>query len=316
MPGTVNLSGEEHLTEKIEILSVQLLDENRELVSELKELARSLNMELGWHYLLDLTWILKQLGPVAGKRLMDAGAGTGLIQWYLAQAGAEVISVDRLDRSALPLHFRSRFRVQGLRPTDLLPANRVPTGPFFRRWLKKIISQVRSLAYDIKVKEYQRPSALAGTVDPKLGRVWIYNQDMANLAGIPDDSLDAIVSVSALEHNTPQGLEAVVKELMRVLKPGGVLLATLTAGRDKDWWHEPSSGMCYTDATLRKLFALPADAPSNYSQYDQLFEALRNCAELRDNLARFYFKSAKNGMPWGKWDPQYQPVGVCKIKEV
>ena len=37
-------------------------------------------------------------------------------------------------------------------------------------------------------------------------------------------------------------------------------------------------------------------------------------AELRDNLASFYFRSGDNGMPWGKWDPQYQPVGVCKVK--
>ena len=35
---------------------------------------------------------------------------------------------------------------------------------------------------------------------------------------------------------------------------------------------------------------------------------------VRDNLARFYFQSGDNGMPWGKWDPQYQSVGVRKIK--
>ena len=31
-------------------------------------------------------------------------------------------------------------------------------------------------------------------------------------------------------------------------------------------------------------------------------------------LAAFYARSGDNGMPWGKWDPQYQPVGVCKVK--
>jgi SAM-dependent methyltransferase len=72
--------------------------------------------------------------------------------------------------------------------------------------------------------------------------VLVYNQDLLNLVDIADNSLDAVVSVSALEHNTPEGLKAVVQELMRVLKPGGVLLATLTAGKDQDWWHEASSG--------------------------------------------------------------------------
>jgi SAM-dependent methyltransferase len=128
------------------------------------------------------------------------------------------------------------------------------------------------------------------------------------------DSVDEVVSVSALEHNPAEGLHLVVGELLRVLKPGGLLLATLTAARDQDSWHEPSSGWCYTDESLRRLFDLPIDTPSNYSQYDALFTRLRDCAELRDGLAKFYSKSGSAGMPWGVWDPQYQPVGVCKVK--
>ncbi len=49
-----------------------------------------------------------------------------------------------------------------------------------------------------------------------------------------DNSIDAIVSISALEHNPPEELPAVVKELMRVLKPGSPLVATLTASADQD----------------------------------------------------------------------------------
>ncbi len=142
----------------------------------------------------------------------------------------------------------------------------------------------------------------------------IYNQDLTDLAEIKDNSLDAIVAISSLEHNTPEGLEQVVDELMRVLKPSGVLLATLTAGRDQDWWHSASSGWCYSDTSLRKLFKLPAETPSNYTQYDELFARLKDCAELRDNLARFYYQSTDKGMPQGVWNPEYQPVGVCKIK--
>jgi SAM-dependent methyltransferase len=63
--------------------------------------------------------------------------------------------------------------------------------------------------------------------------VIIYNQDLQSLADVPTASLDAIVAISALEHNTPEGLVCVVAELMRVLKPGGALLATLGAARTK-----------------------------------------------------------------------------------
>lgn len=290
-------------SEKIEILPVSLLDENRATVQSLKRLARALGLDFGWHYLLDLTWIIQHLGPPKGKRIMDAGAGTGVIQWYLADRGADVISVDRESRAALPLRFRKRFNVTGLRPQDLQPAsqalrlswNKASRPPF------KITAQRRDL---LSLIQWQRAA----------GRVTIYNQDLRTLTDIPDNSLDAVVAVSSLEHNSPQDLECVVDELLRVLKPGGLLLATLGAAPDQDWFHEPSKGWCYSEASLRRYFRLSSQVPSNYHRYPELFNALANCAELRDNLAAFYFRSGDNGMPWGKWNPQYQPVGVCKIK--
>ncbi len=113
------------IDEKIEILAVDLLNQNRPQVEALKQLAKSLGLEFGWHYLLDLAWVLSHLGPVQGKRIMDAGAGTGVMQWYLADQGAEVLSVDRLNRSNLALRFRNRFNVQGLRPNDLATVGKV-----------------------------------------------------------------------------------------------------------------------------------------------------------------------------------------------
>ena len=116
--------------DRIEILGVDLLDRHRPLVEELKGLAASLKIGLGWHYLLDLSWIISQLETLVGRplaelKIMDAGAGTGLIQWYMAGKGVAVTSVDRASRSSLPLHYRARYRVSGLRSQDLLPASRV-----------------------------------------------------------------------------------------------------------------------------------------------------------------------------------------------
>lgn len=296
--------------EKIEILSVSLLDEHRSLVSELKQMAKSLRIEFGWHYLLDLTWTIHSLGAVAGKTILEAGAGVGLLQWYLAQAGAQVLSVDRLSRQTLPVRYRNRFQARGLRATDLDPDRRALAhgftrplpGPFYRRWA------VRTLAFGRDLASY-----LPTRRSP--GSVVIYNQDLTHLADIPNDSLDAAVAISALEHNDPQDLERIVQEILRILRPGGLLLATLTAGRGQDWWHAASAGWCYTDTTLRRLFDLPEQTPSNYNRYDELFAALKNCAELRDNLAHFYSQSQDKGMPGGVWNTEYQPVGVLKIKK-
>ncbi len=294
------------LSEKIEILPVSLLDEHRQQVEQLKLLAATLGIGLGWHYLLDWTWILAQVRAASGKRILDAGAGEGLLQWYLAGGGAEVISVDRSSRTDLSLRFRARFNVHGLRPEDLGSPTRVLRGN-----LKQ--------ASTIKAKTRSLLRGVGGLVKIALpkdspGRVFIYNQDLKSMPLIPNNSVDAVVAVSSLEHNSPDGLPGVVAELMRVLKPGGLLLATLGATRDEDWFHEPSKGWCYTDASLRRLFGLAEDVPSNYSHYDDLFQDLKNCSELRDNLADFYFQSGDTGMPWGKWDPRYQSVGICKQK--
>jgi SAM-dependent methyltransferase len=287
----------------IEILSPALLDQHRPVVTGLRALARQLDLEFGWHYLLDLAWILDRLGPPQGRQVLDAGAGVGMIQWWLAAQGASVLSVDRSSRAALPLRFRRRFNARGLRPADLDAYPKAVQKQIAAGLLPVLRSEARNL-----------PGFLFGG-PPAPGTVTIYNQDLAALDDIPANSQDAVVAVSALEHNTPENLAGVVNELLRVLKPGGMLLATLGAAPEQDWFHQPSSGWCYTEASLRRLFQLDDAAPSNYEQYPAIFAALHACTELRDNLAGFYFRSGDNGMPWGRWDPQYPVVGVCKIKQ-
>jgi SAM-dependent methyltransferase len=291
--------------EKIEIPSVGLLDQHRSLVTELKSLARSLRLEIGWHYLLDWAWIISQLGLVKGKRILDAGAGTGLLQWYLARQGAEVVSVDRLSRAALPVRFRARFQVQGVRKEDLLPLG---------KYLQQDWSRKEKLP--VKLSRQGRELLSLAQIGSRSGKVYIYNQDLRNLTDIDNNAVDAVVAVSALEHNEPDGLVVAVKELMRVLKPGAPLLATLVASPAQDWRHAPSSAWCYSAASLRRIFELRDVTPDNYANYPELFDKLVNNAELRNGLAKFYFQSGENGMPWGKWDPRYQPVGVCKVKSV
>ena len=101
------------MEDKIEILPVSLLDQYQDLVCYLKKLASSLRLEFGWHYLLDLTWIISRLDISKNLQITDAGAGTGILQWYLAEQGASVLSVDRESRANLPLRFRFRYSGKG-----------------------------------------------------------------------------------------------------------------------------------------------------------------------------------------------------------
>ena len=296
-------------TQSIEILSVSLLEQHPVLVCQLRALAKQLGLEFGWHYLLDILWIIQNLtnetAPIeslAQKRILDAGAGVGICQWFLAEQGAHVLSVDRLDRSHLSCRFRSRYAVKGFTKRDLLPIQ------FSSGTSLRIVLAEGWYGLNGTVKKVIRRRS------HPLGSVTILHQDLTQLSEIADESMDAIVSVSALEHNQPEATLKVVRELMRVIKPGGKLLATLCAARDKDWFHEPSQGWCLTAPTLRQIFDLPNNVVDNYADYDRLMQSLMGCADLRDNLAQFYFRSGQNGMPWGKWDVQYPVVGVCKVK--
>lgn len=299
------------MIEKLEILPVSLLETEWQIITELKELAHKLKLEFGWHYLLDLSWIIRQIEEIQEKRIIDAGAGIGVMQWYLAERGAKVISVDLESRVGLPSRFRRRFDVSGLREQDL-----ADSGLKVVAHQLDLLNLVKFLAADvldyINNQFFERRDNLGSMQN---GQVVIYNQNLADLRDISSDSIDVVVAVSSLEHNSPEFLIRIVGEIMRVLKPGGALFATLAATKDIDWYHEPSGGWCYSEATLRRIFAIPSEVRSNYSQFDQLFEQLKVSDELRNNLASFYFRSGDNGMPWGIWDPQYQPVGICKIKQ-
>jgi SAM-dependent methyltransferase len=293
---------------KVEILSVDFLNTHRDRVNEMLGVYRSLGLGLGWHYLLDLSWAAAELDAQPGATVLDAGAGIGLIQWWLASRGVNVISVDTKDRAELDRKFREWCTIRGLRPSDLrkLPSSGLREFlPSLRPWRwHRWPSKVRDA-----MNASRRPQPPAGS-----GTITIYNQDLSRMSDVADESVDAVVSISALEHNTPDGLRVVVRELMRVLKPGGRLVATLGAARDEDWFHEPSHGWNYTDTTLRSIFDLPPDAPSNYARHDELLQALRSSTEMRDHLDPYYSTSGDNGMPWGVWDPKYIPVGVVKTK--
>lgn len=293
--------------DRIEILSVDLLDQKRNQISVFRKRAQALGIQLGWHYPLDLAWIASHLGGLKGKHILDAGAGMGVLQWWMAEQGAQVLSADRADRRDLSCRFRTGYHVRGFHLEDLIPTGKL----VFMR-----LSD-RAQPATIRLRGAMRAAAtsLAQPFTRKAaGTVTLLHQDLSQMPELQDESFDAVVSVSALEHNNADRLKQIVRELMRVLKPSGVLLATLGAAKDHDWYHEPSKGWCFTEATLKRAFDLADDPWSNYSKYDSLFDRIRESQELKENLAPMFFESGDNGMPWGIWDPKYQPVGVLKVK--
>ena len=109
----------------LEILSVDLLEEQPQIIESFRDRARALGIQLGWHYDLDLAWLGNQLKDPSGMQILEAGAGTGVLQWWLADRGAEVVSVDRLDRADLSGRFRMAYQIDGVRSEDFLPTWKV-----------------------------------------------------------------------------------------------------------------------------------------------------------------------------------------------
>ena len=218
------------------------------------------------------------------------------------------MSVDRLFRADLSGRFRLAYKVRGLRPEDLLPT-----------W-KLIGYRLSQASSSLKFRLGGGLRAAATTIlepiRPKApGIITLYRQRLNHLSELSDDSFDAVVSVSALEHNRKEDLPEVVAELLRVLKPGGLLLATLAAARDEDRYHEPSGGWCLTEQSQRSIFALSPNSRSNFSEYDSLLRKIRENKVLPERLAPMFFRSGDNGMPWGIWDPKYMPVGIQTRKK-
>jgi ubiquinone/menaquinone biosynthesis C-methylase UbiE len=124
------------------------------------------------------------------------------------------------------------------------------------------------------------------------------------------------VSIAALEHNEKiENIKQIVQKLERILAPGELMLITLPAMQKQDWFFLQAYSWCFTEPILRYLFDLSESTPSNYGQHSKIFEAIKNSAELKNNLSWRYYYTRNSGMPFGRWNPQYAPVGVVKTKQ-
>ena len=320
-------------SEKIEILSLDLFDTHKEEMGIIEQIHKHFfNPDLGWHYYLDLAWIIREVRDALprGSLVLDAGAGSGLLQFILSELGYNVISVDFVDRG-IPVENKERYGriihyLNGRKKTFdnryTRHLNAAYAGGGIMSRLKRLLRREGENNDPVAVIEKNRfvpkglpGSLLEGEATENCGRIFLYTCDLKDMPQLPDGFVDGIVSVSALEHNDHADFQKCFDEILRVTKHSGRIAVTVSASRSDDWFHKPSKGWCYSETTIKKLFHLAVGVTSNFSQKNVFFEELKKEGnELHKRLSPVYFKSGANGMPWGKWDPQYQPVGVVKVK--
>lgn len=301
----------------IELLSPTILYQYPQIFKEIEKLCLSLWKEIGWSYWVDLTWILarfQEQNLPRGTTVLDAGGGNGLLQFLLAYQGYNVISVDFSRRKPWLLHKlifpirvvndeskslahtyidhldlvgRSKYKLHGL--LNVVVKTRFDVIGYFRLLVAKILRRLIP------------------------GEIVMVQSDIRNMESIPDDSIDAVVSCSVIEHMEPNNIPEAVREFKRILKSKKVVILTTSASKEKDWFHEASQGWCFTKSTLASFFGRALSENDRFIGYDERLDEYRKADELKKRLASTYFTSGHNGMPWGVWDPKYVPAGLVYI---
>lgn len=282
---------------RLEVLSPELLQSLQEHVKYIDQMTKELNKQLGWHYILDIAWILEQVKDLPkGAVILDGGGGYGLLQFILFEKGYNVISVDFIDRNLREAEIE-KYRAQFIHDREIF-------GNEYVQHLNRNYGNTVNAEVSFDVID---DTLLFSANSPK---IVFYRGDLSRLSYISDNSIDCIVSLSALEHNPKEIIGSIYEEFKRICKADGIMALTLSGTEaQEDWFHVQSKGWCFTQQTLVELFQLDL-YESNFNHVYDIFQKLKLSSKLEKRLAPLYFKSGENGMPWGVWNPEYIPVGV------
>lgn len=321
------------MQEKIELLDIGLLGD-KEKLKVIDRWLRVMNWPNGWHYDLDIIWVLRhidQLGLRKGSTIIDAGAGLGMTQFILAACGYNVLSLDFTSRE-IPRFSRKIFAIEKIdrglggyaheymefmnygqkrsRPPislqramlllkKALDPKRAGLNFYLaRHYLKQAVNLYYCLELMKDHSDFGKITFLRGTF---------------NNIPLPDSTADALVSVSAFEHNTYQDMLASISEFMRVVKKGSPLIITTSAADGQDWYFQAPKAWNFSKETLSSWFDIPQERVS--FNYRDTSRDIMNSPSLKGRISGFYKFRGENALPYGDLRQiRYIPVGIVKIK--
>lgn len=322
------------MSNSIQLLSANLIDDHQKL-KEIDHWLNVMNRVQGWHYDMDIIWILQELeksGIKKGATILDAGAGMGVTQFILAARGFNVISLDFSHRD-YPTLAKGIFDIQlasqetlnykhdymgfvkyGTEtPTTLNAKKRtlfnlvnitLKKGPgYILNMANSHIRKLRKKWWNIHEKRIDHSSF--GQI--KFVRAAFHNIPLENL------SVDALVSISAIEHADYSLIENNISEMKRVVKKGGPLLITTSAtNHDKDVFHKKTRGWCFTIGSLKKMAAINGSVKFEYKETGK--EILQSKL-WRSRIDSYYTNDPESGFFKRQMKKlPYLPVGLKIIK--
>ncbi len=301
------------------ILDVELLEE-KEILHEIDEWLTLLNWDNGWHYDLDIIWILKSLEKnniKPGSTILDAGAGMGVLQFILAARGYNVISLDFAKRS-MPTSVLNLFDFK-MEENEVEDENPYRSFMRFDKGARKEreVSIAKLITFSLKKRfggARSRFITLLNNIKNKKykGSIKIL-QASFNEIPLESNSVDAVVSISAIEHNDFDLNGRAVSEFERILNNNGVsLVTTSVADQEKSWFHKESMGWCFSEKDINDIFG--ADL---IGKYEAVKKRMLSSTVLKKRLSMAYKISSRNGLPHGDFNKiQYLPVGIMRKKSL
>jgi ubiquinone/menaquinone biosynthesis C-methylase UbiE len=298
----------------IELLSPDILDKSPDDLLFVDRMSKGLIKEIGWHYPVDLVWILnkiKEIGGLPGSEILDAGAGMGLLQYLLAERKFNVTSVDYSPRRIQVfsnLFFRFETIQQGEEQRTEDYVEHVVKQRGYQTRLKRLYFMIRN--------GFLNPFEMLRLISNRLfggekpGMIRMYHADIRKMHAIADSSVDIIVSMSAIEHMPKETISTAVTEFSRVLKPGGHMLVTTSATNGDDLFHKLSQGWCFSIESLLKIFGITWSDADIFEGYEKVLLEYKESEKLKRRLSSVYYATKNSGMPGAVWNPQYVPVGI------
>lgn len=321
------------MQEKIALLDARLL-EDRNKLKIIDHWLNVLNWSNGWHYDLDIIWVIQAIEELklpVGSTIIDAGAGLGITQFILAAAGYNVISLDFVDRR-IPKFTKKIFAIEKVNHDlgaykheymEFMSYGQKHGSKERKRspvsLIKKAVNPGRfNLNLYIArclLKNFLNFSYLLEKLKDhgSFGKI-VFVRGTFNDMPLGDCIGDALISISAFEHNSYEDMPGSINEFMRVIKKGAPMFITTSAAESKDWYFEPPKAWNFSRDTLSSWFNIPQD--KIIFDYNSAFEGIRNSKILRKRIPASYKLSGENGLPYGKlMEMRYIPVGIIKIKE-
>jgi len=246
---------------KLKILSPKTVNLSRSNAVKLRLLSLALGRPQGWHYYYDQSEIIDLVKINGRGTVLDAGAGFGIIQFFLASSGYDVTSLDYSIRK-FPRYYGLLYRFDYLSNEGFDYHHDyqefIKYKIALKQRLKKLFRPMESLYYilgiiaQIIVFGFLVVSRLFTLKKRPVIRVI-----RASFDEIPfeDSSFDNIISVSALEHSDPKNWKKVVQECRRCVKVDGrIIITTSGTSNIEDSWDEPTKSTLFSEKSVNEVF--------------------------------------------------------------